>query len=268
MHSVTGVPGGIAMPPSSNGSTVMRLPSWFELSNRSISSTAVLISAGFSISRCFSPGLLDSVTRPLPIRLVVVSWPALSRKMQLCSSSFSVSRSPLSSPWIRRVSTSSVGIAGLGPPPRHQRFEIGEEVLHGRCCRAQTTSGTTTGSSAPRIASDQSRSGSRSSWGTSSRLPITSIGIAAAKSPIRSHLALGGDGIEQAVDQPDQIGLHAGDRARRQRAHDQPAHAGVGGRIVEDEARGVVLVEQGVAVFRRKLLLLVRGERSLCSCRR
>ena len=40
----------------------------------------------------------DSATRPLPIRLVVVSWPALSRKMQLCSSSFSVSRSPLSSP--------------------------------------------------------------------------------------------------------------------------------------------------------------------------
>jgi hypothetical protein len=40
-------PAGIAMPPSSNGSTVMRLPSWLELSNRSISSTAVLISAGF-----------------------------------------------------------------------------------------------------------------------------------------------------------------------------------------------------------------------------
>jgi hypothetical protein len=47
-------------------------------------------------------------------------------------------------------------------------------------------SGPITGSSAPRIASDQSRSGARSSCGTSSRLPITSIGIAAAKSSIRS----------------------------------------------------------------------------------
>ena len=36
--------------------------------------------------------------------------------------------------------------------------------------------------------------------------------------------------------------------------------AGMGGRIVEDEARGVVLVEQGGAVFRRELLLLVRRE--------
>src|SRR5215204_3943825 len=32
----------------------------------------------------------------------------------------------------------------------------------------------------------------------------------------------------------------------------------MGGRIVEDEARGVVLVEQGGTVLRRELLLLVR----------
>jgi hypothetical protein len=72
------------------------------------------------------------------------------------------------------------------------------------------------------------------------------------------HLALSGNGIEQALDQPDQVGLHAGDRARRERAHDQAADAGMGGRIVEDEARGVVLVEQGGTVLRRELLLLVR----------
>ena len=100
-------------PPSSTGSVVMRLPSWFELSNRRISSTAVLIRSGCSISRCFCAGLPDSATSPLPIRLVVVSCPALSRKMQLCSNSFSVSRSPLSSPWIRRVSTSRSGLPGL-----------------------------------------------------------------------------------------------------------------------------------------------------------
>ena len=48
------------------------------------------------------------------------------------------------------------------------------------------TLGSGTGSSADRIASDQPRSGSRSSRGISSRLPITSIGIRAAKSPIIS----------------------------------------------------------------------------------
>ena len=74
----------------------------------------------------------------------------------------------------------------------------------------------------------------------------------------RINAAYNYGGIEQTVDQPDQIGLHAGDRARRERTHDQAADAGMGGGIVEDEARGVVLVEQGGAVFRRKLLLLVR----------
>ncbi len=35
------------------------------------------------ISRCFSAGCSDKATNPLPIKLVVVSWPALSRKIQL-----------------------------------------------------------------------------------------------------------------------------------------------------------------------------------------
>ena len=74
-------------------------------------------------------------------------------------------------------------------------------------------------------------------------------------------LALGGHGVEQPVHQRDQVRLHRRDRARRQRAHDQPPHAGVRGRVVENEAGGVVLVEQGGAVFRRELLFLVGGER-------
>ncbi len=40
------------------------------------------------------------------------------------------------------------------------------------------------------MASDQSRSGPRSSRGTASRLPITSTGTAAARSAIRSALPL------------------------------------------------------------------------------
>ena len=62
-------------------------------------------SAGIPRPRCRSPrdgrrgracasGWRSSRSTALPIRLVVVSWPALSRKMQLCSSSSSDSRSP------------------------------------------------------------------------------------------------------------------------------------------------------------------------------
>ena len=70
-------------------------------------------------------------------------------------------------------------------------------------------------------------------------------------------VAFRGDRIEQPVHQRDQIRLHLRDRARRQRAHDQPPHPCMRGRIVEDETGGVVLVEQRIAVFREKLLLLV-----------
>ena len=48
------------------------------------------------------------------------------------------------------------------------------------------TSGLRVGSSAPSIAIDQSSKGARSFKGTSSKLPITSIGIAEAKSAIKS----------------------------------------------------------------------------------
>ena len=92
---------------------VIRLPSWFELSKRRNSSTAVRTSAGSSQqARRFVRPRRAGSARPLPIRLVVVSWPALSRKMQLCSSSGSLSRSPSSSPSMRRVSTSTSGSPG------------------------------------------------------------------------------------------------------------------------------------------------------------
>ena len=89
------------------------------------------------------------------------------------------------------------GIAGPGAPPRHQRFEDRPENRSPPCCRARRHPGRTTGSRAPKMASDQSRSGSRSSWGTSSRLPITSMGMAAAKSSI-SSTSFGGDACRAA----------------------------------------------------------------------
>jgi hypothetical protein len=84
-------------------------------------------------------------------------------------------------------------------------------------------------------------------------LPITSIGIS-GEIVDQVHLALGGDGVEQAVAQPTRSRSMPAMRAasapmiRRRTRY--------GGRIAEDEARGVVLVEQGVTVFRRELLFL------------
>ena len=202
----------------------------------------------------------SSATSPLPIRLVVVSWPALSRKMQLCSSSLAVSVSP------RAVALDQPGqhVALRDRRARRGGARSGFRDRRGsrrpRRCRAKTPPAPITGSSAPRIASDQSRSGPRSSCGTPSRLPITSIGIAAAKSSIRSTSPLAAIASSSRSTSAIRSRLHPGDRARRQRAGDQPPHAGVRRRIVEHQAGGVMLEQQRVAVFRRELAFLVGGE--------
>jgi hypothetical protein len=71
---------------------------------------------------------------------------------------------------------------------------------------------------------------------------MISIGMAAAKSSIRSTVPFC-------------------DRARRQRARDQPPHAGVQGRIVEYQAGGVMLVQRRIAILRLEFDFLVRAER-------
>ena len=92
MPSVTCVRGARATPPISVAQVVIRLPSWFELSKRRNSSTALRTRPGSASRRAFWSGQSSRHRRPLPIRLVVVSWPALSRKMQLCSSSGALER--------------------------------------------------------------------------------------------------------------------------------------------------------------------------------
>jgi hypothetical protein len=93
--------------------------------------------------------------------------------------------SPPASPWIRRVSTSRSGSPGRWR--RSATSRAGRPASRSRCgCPAACCSGVGTGSSAPRMASDQSRSGPRSACGTPSRLPMISTGMAAAKSSIRS----------------------------------------------------------------------------------
>ena len=180
--------------------------------------------------------------------------------MQLCSNSFSRQPFAVILTLDQARQHVAIGIAGFGPPALDQIFQVGEKILH-RLVAAGKRSPPRSPAPARPESPATSRAGARArSRGTSSRLPMTSTGIAEAKSSISSTASFRGDCIEQPVDQRDQIGLHLRDRARRQRAHDQPSHPGVRGRVVEDEAGGVVLVERRIAVFRRKLLLLVGTE--------
>src|SRR5713226_423099 len=136
-------------------------------------------------------GLRMSRSMLLPMRLVVVSWPALSRKMQLCSSSSSLSRSPccaaksLAAISVERISPSLPSPSFNRRRTRSTRYALNSATAFTPRSNCSLFS---TGSSAPRIASDQPRNGPRSSDGTPSMSPISCSGIAAAKSSIRSKL--------------------------------------------------------------------------------
>jgi hypothetical protein len=121
-------------------------------------------------------------------------------------------------------------------------------------------SGETTGSSAPRIASDQARSGSRSSFGTPEQVADDLDRDRRGEVLDQVDVAGLGHPVEQPLDERLEAGLHLGDRLRRQRTDDQPAHPRVQRRIVEHQARRVVLVEQRVAVLRLVFGLLVGAE--------
>ena len=216
--------------------------------------------SGFSISRRRSPGKRMKSSSALPIRLVVVSWPALRMKMQFCSSSVSVSLRPSCSPRDQPRQQVLLGIARMAAAILDQPLQIGGESRAPRRCRAPSAPRVSTGSSAPRIASDQPRSGPRSACGTPSRLPMISTGMAAAKSSIRSARPFAAIASSSRSTSATSAGLHLGDDAVRQRHLDRAAHMGVQRRIVEHEAGGVVLEQRRIAVFRAELDLLVGGE--------
>ena len=104
-------------------------------------------SSGHSVSACSA----------LPIRLVVVSWPALSRKMHWCRSSVSRQRrSPRSSPRISRVSTSVCRVARRAAALVDEvACRYAQHLDHRAVAGGSRAPGVSTGSSAPRIASDQ-----------------------------------------------------------------------------------------------------------------
>ena len=109
---------------------------------------------------------------------------AVVQQLRLASS-----RSPPSCSRISRLSRSSSPRRCCAPLARPARADSRRNSRHRCARRARSCSASATGSSAPRIASDQPRSGPRSSCGTRSRLPITSTGIAAAKSLDQIDLA-------------------------------------------------------------------------------
>jgi hypothetical protein len=91
-------------------------------------------------------------------------------------------------------------------------------------------------------------------------LPTISIGIAGGEVLDQVDVAGLAHPVEQPIHQRLEAGLHLGDRLRRQRTDDQAADPGVQRRVVEHQARRVVLVEQRVAVLRLVFGLLVGAE--------
>ncbi len=165
MHSVTGVPAGNATLPSSTGSVVMRLPSWFELSKRRTSSIAVLIMSGFSISRFFSPAFSASATRPVADQIGRGLVPGVEQEdavvqQLLRRQPFAIVFALDSGASARRVRD-----AGLYAAALDQDFEIAQEILHRRVAASKGL-GADHRLQRTRIASDQPRSGARSSCGT------------------------------------------------------------------------------------------------------
>ena len=103
----------------------------------------------------------------------------------------------------------------------------------------------------------------RSSFGTSSRLPMISTGIALANAAIRSTSAprpRAAIASSRLSTRSTRRAFHRRDVTGRQRAGDQLAHARVQRRIVEDQARRVVLEERRGAVLGQELLALVGAE--------
>ena len=124
--------------------------------------------------------------------------------MQLCSSSFSVSRSPFGFSLDQARQHVALGIAGLLAPARDQRLEIGEEIRH-RLVAARSHFGRH-----DRLERAQDR-----------QRPVAQrrAFVMGNVEQIADHLdrdgggeildqlasALGGDGVEQAVDQLDDV---------------------------------------------------------------
>ena len=243
-----------------------RLPSWFELSIRRNSSTAVSIGSGCSArSRMrvrMAQQQIDAVADQVGGGLVagVEQEDAIVQKLRL-GQPVAACRCPRRSRWRRSGSREfrRCRWCRLALAARHEIAQIILEFGDGGDAAVELLAGDSTGSSAPRIASDQSRNGPRSACGMPSMSPISCTGIAAAKSSIRSIVPRSAAASSRRSTSASMRGCIARKRARRERRRQQLADAGVDRRIVEHQAGGVVLVEQAVAEVRPELDCLVRA---------
>ena len=89
--------------------------------------------------------------------------------------------------------------------------------------------------------------------------PMSCTGMAAAKSEMRSISPRAAALSSKPVDQRLDARLQRAQRPRGERGRKQPAHPRVIGRVVEDEARRMVLVEQAVGKIRPEVEPLVRS---------
>ncbi len=243
MQSVIWVPAGNSRPSIAKGVAAIRLPSWFELSNRSTSSTAFRIRSGSARSRARASRRSSSSAARCRSgwwwsRAGIEDEDAVLQQF--------LGREPLAADLALDQPGEDVlvRVARMPAALRHEarRDRRGNAVT--ARLPASSTSADRTGSRAPRIASDQSRSGPRSP---------------AARPAGCDHLDgdRGGEILDQ-VDgtprlRPVEEAVHQATMpasiAATARGVSAPAmmrRTGCGARrIVEDEARRVVAVERG-----------------------
>ena len=136
MTAMTACPCRMGLPPSSRsvGRQPRRCAGW---GSRSAAAPRprTATSEGSSRSRASSSGWRSSVSSPLPIRLVVVSWPPTIVTMQLATTSSSVSRSPS----ISAVISAWTGLRAA--PVRSARDRVVEVRPSSprRCCSTRAT---------------------------------------------------------------------------------------------------------------------------------
>ena len=122
--------GATVIPPISTSSVAVRSNSCSGESKRMSSSIAV----GSRRAVVAQPRQLGGVRAagravPLPVTLTVASWPALSSRMQVVTSSSSVSRSPSASRTLHQVADQVV--AGVLPALGGQPAQVGDELVGG-----------------------------------------------------------------------------------------------------------------------------------------
>jgi hypothetical protein len=216
---------------------------------RKNSSTALAISAGSArSSRCASGWRIRRST-PLPIRLVVVSCPALRMKMQLCRSSSSLSRSSAPAPAnaLAAISVERISLLEL----RHGRHPAGKLLgAEHRLERAEDCQ---------RPAAQRRALVRRDAEHVADELDRDRGGKILDQVDRAAVDAAGERTVEQPVDQGLDAWLQRRERARREGGREKLAHPAVIGRIVEHQAGGVMLVQEAVAEVRPEVVRLVRA---------